>query len=324
MLLKIILCAAFCTQAANAYETVYGSVVVGTELQRTIITIPPGNGPKPALFFIGGMGCYTKAEAYERILDFVTGLGFVTMRVEKTGMSELGGTPCELQDFHREVAGNLEGLKALAALSSVDAKQIHIFGHSIGGVIAPLLAAKVPVKSIAVLGTLATDWYTYDLANNRRQYLLSGISPSDVEVYMYYHQQASQEFYRNKKPLDQILFERPELKNYLYMPVHWTYMQQLTEAHPVLDWNQSNSKVVIFSGTSDFIGSQGPELEQMVHEANKTRATPLRFIPVKSMDHFFRNAESQVASLKNQQSNGMGLVFQEEFLNLLKTEFLGL
>jgi len=317
-------------ESSPAYELLYGSVRIGQELQRVIVTLPPGEGPKPALFFIGGLGCYSldfsgtgpKAEAYQRILDFATRQGFVTMRVEKTGMGDSVGTRCEYQDFRREVAGNLEGLKALASFPFVDSKQIHIFGHSIGGVIAPLLAAKVPVKGIAVLGSLATDWYDYDLANNRRQSLLSGMSPAAVESFMYYQQQASYEFYRLKKPLEQILVERPDLKNYLYMPAHWTYMQQLTEAHPVTDWNLSRSKVVIFSGAADFIGSQEHELQVMVQEVNKTRATPLRLISVEKLDHFFRNAESQSASLRNQQSNGFGLVFQETFLTLLKTEFL--
>ena len=108
-------------EQSSAYEILYGSVRVGGEVQRVIVTNPPGEGPKPALFFVGGLGCYSldfsgtgpKAEDYQRILDEVTKIGYVTMRVEKTGMGDSVGTHCENKDFKREVAGNLEGLKAL-------------------------------------------------------------------------------------------------------------------------------------------------------------------------------------------------------------------
>jgi pimeloyl-ACP methyl ester carboxylesterase len=317
-------------EESAAYEILYGSVRVGNEIQRVIVTNPPGKAPKPALFFIGGLGCYSldfsgtaaKAEAYQRILDFVTKLGFVTMRVEKTGMGDSVGTSCATQDFKREVAGNLAGLKALAAYPFVKSDQIYIFGHSIGGVIAPLLAAEVPVKAVATLGTLATDWYNYDLSNARRQYLLSGMKPADVENAVAWVNIFDTEFYLNKKTPDQILSERPELKGYLQLAAHWTYMQQLADANPVTDWNRSNASVVIFSGTSDYIGSQGDELQLMIQEANKGRSNPIRFYSVSFMDHFFRSAESQDASFKNVSMLGLPLYFKDSFLTELKTQFL--
>lgn len=308
------------------YEILYGSVRVGQELQRVIVTNPPGADPKPALFFIGGLGCYSldfsgtgpKVEAYQRILDFVTKLGFVTMRVEKTGMGDSGGTSCAYQDFHREVAGNLAGIKALASYKFVNAKQIHIFGHSIGGVIAPLLAAEVPVKGIAVLGTLATDWYTYDVGNARRQYLLSGMYPSQVQQAMVPYQQFSYEFYVNKKTPEQFALELPHLVPYLQLAADWTYMQQLSEVLPQRDWNRSNSDVLIISGVSDFIGSQGDELQQMVQETNKTRKTPLRLVSVPQLDHFFRTANTQLDSVRSKNSDGTPLIFQESILTILQ------
>jgi len=315
-------------EQSSAYEILYGSVRVKGELQRVIVTNPPGKGPKPALFFIGGMGCYSldfsgtgpKAEAYQQILDYVTRLGFVTMRVEKTGMGDSQGTPCETQDFHREVLGNLAGLKALAAYPFVKSDQIYIFGHSIGGVIAPLLASQISIKGIAVLGTLATDWYDYELSNNRRQYFLSGMGPAQVNQYMPWVKYTMDEFYLNKKTPDEITAINPNLSGYIPRSAHWTYMQQLTEVHPVTDWNHSNTQVLILSGNSDFIGSQGDELYKMVQEANKTRSTPIRLLPVNALDHFFRNAESQQASYRNSGP----LVFQSAILPILKTEFLGL
>lgn len=319
-------------EQSSAYEILYGSVRVGQEVQRVIVTNPPGAGPKPALFFVGGLGCYSldfsgtgpKAEAYQRILDYVTKLGYVTMRVEKTGMGDSRGTPCANQDFKREVAGNLAGLKALVSYPFVKRDQVYIFGHSIGGVIAPFLAAEVPVKAVAALGTLASDWYSYDLSNSRRQYTLSGMSAADVDAAVAEVKIFDTEFYLNKKKPEQIVAEKPQLAGYLQMSAHWTYMQQLSVANPAVDWNRSKASVVIFSGRSDFIGSQEPELKQMIQQANKTRANPIRLVSVANMDHFFRAAESQEASFKNQSILGTPLFFQETFLTTLKEEFLSL
>lgn len=314
------------------YEILYGSVRVGQELQRVIVTNPPGANPKPALLFVGGMGCYSldfsgtgpKAVAYQRIIDDATRKGFVTMRVEKTGMGDSLGTACDQQDFHREVAGNLEGLKALAAYPFVKSDSLYIFGHSIGGVIAPLLAAQVEVKGIAVLGTLATDWYSYDISNSRRQYLLSGVSPNDIDQVMIYQKTVSQEFYLNKKSPEQIRQEHPEVSDYLQFPVHWTYMQQLSEVNPKIDWNKSQSHVVILSGDSDYIGSQGDELQKMVQDANKTRATPIRLVRLPKTDHFFRTANSQPESFANRNADGSALDFQNNVLQVLNKELFGL
>ena len=62
-----------------------------------------------------------------------------------------------------------QGLKALAAYDFVDRDNIVIFGHSMGGVMAPLIAAEAPVKGIAVYGTVAKTWYEYFGENFRRQ-----------------------------------------------------------------------------------------------------------------------------------------------------------
>lgn len=319
-------------ESSTAYEILYGSVRVGQELQRVIVTNPPGANPKPALLFVGGMGCYSldfsgtgpKAAAYQRIIDDASRKGFVTMRVEKTGMGDSQGTACEQQDFHREVAGNLEGLKALAAYPFVKSDSLYIFGHSIGGVIAPLLAAQVDVKGIAVLGTLATDWYHYDMSNNRRQYLLSGVSPAQIDQFMVYPNTVSEEFYLNKKSPEQIRQEHPEVSDYLQFPMHWTYMQQLSEMNPEIDWNQSKAHVVILSAESDYLGSQADELQQMIQKANKSRATPIHLVRLSKTDHFFRTANSQQESFANRNADGTALDFQNNVLQVLNKELFSL
>ena len=43
-----------------------------------------------------------------------------------------------------------------------------IFGHSMGGVFGPILASEIPIRGIAVYGTVAKTWTEYCLENWRR------------------------------------------------------------------------------------------------------------------------------------------------------------
>ena len=94
-------------------------------------------------------------------VDSLTAKGFVTIRVEKTGMGDSKGLPCNECDFHTEKQGFLDGLKQLKSLPYVDKQNIFIAGFSIGGVIAPLIAQPEPVKGIIVYGTAGRNWLEY-------------------------------------------------------------------------------------------------------------------------------------------------------------------
>ena len=50
-----------------------------------------------------------------------------------------------------------------------------------GGVMAPLLAAEVPVRGIIVYGTIARTWPEYWLENIRRQMELADADPSAID-----------------------------------------------------------------------------------------------------------------------------------------------
>jgi dienelactone hydrolase len=81
--------------------------------------------------------------------------GFVTMRVEKSGVGDSQGEPCASIGYTEELAGYQAALKALRSHPAVDRERIYLVGISLGGVFAPLLAAETHVAGIIVWGTLA-------------------------------------------------------------------------------------------------------------------------------------------------------------------------
>jgi hypothetical protein len=79
------------------------------------------------VLLIGGVGCYSIDNisnidllSMRSWIDSLTANGFVTIRVEKTGVGDSKGTPCNECDFATERQGFLAGLKQLKSLPYVD------------------------------------------------------------------------------------------------------------------------------------------------------------------------------------------------------------
>ena len=158
-----------------------------------IITTPHGLSSAsrlPAVLLIGGIGTYSVdysfdpdhdvAEPYRRLLTALTRRGFVTLRVEKSGVGDSEGPPAKDVDLESELAGYVAGLQLLKQRSDVDPERIFILGHSIGSVEAPMAAAREPVRGIVVMQGVGTTWFEYELRNKRRQLELEGIAPAEV------------------------------------------------------------------------------------------------------------------------------------------------
>jgi len=148
-------------QMANA-TLQYRSVVAlpGVRL-RTILSIPsgPANSRFPAVLLVPGGGCgsidtpFSPSVAQPGLMHTIGSQGFVTMRVDKSGVGDSQGEPCDSIGFREELAGYQAALAALRSHPSVNPDQIYLLGISLGGVFAPLLAAETKVAGISVWGT---------------------------------------------------------------------------------------------------------------------------------------------------------------------------
>ncbi len=87
-------------------EVSYGSVKAGDARLRTIVTKPrQGNGKRPALLFIQGIGCYSMDTPFDttrselQLINRLARGGWVVMRVDKSGIGDSQGTPCDQVDL---------------------------------------------------------------------------------------------------------------------------------------------------------------------------------------------------------------------------------
>jgi hypothetical protein len=127
-------------------EVQYQNPAAGISLAATL-TIPPGKGPFPAVVLVTGSGPQDRDETimghrpFLVLADHLTRQGIVVLRADDRGVGKSTGNflTATTVDF----AGDAEaGVTYLKTRSEIDFHKIGLVGHSEGGMIAPIVAAR--------------------------------------------------------------------------------------------------------------------------------------------------------------------------------------
>ncbi|MGA8574593.1 MAG: alpha/beta fold hydrolase, partial [Candidatus Cybelea sp.] len=240
--------------------TRYGEIAVDDSLRRTLLTMPQGlASPAPAVLLVGGIGCYSvdvaksPQDAYLHLAHDLARAGFVTMRVEKSGVGDSQGPPCRSVDFDSEVRGYAAALAALQRDPLVNPARIYLLGHSIGTIVAPRLALQNRVAGVIVLEGVARDWPEYEIRNLRRQLELDGESPAAVDRALLEKAECMQKMLYEDEAEAEIERSLPScsVHNGIY-PVSPAYVQQVGHLNVVEPWAQLGVPVLAIYGTADF------------------------------------------------------------------------
>ncbi|HEX2076867.1 MAG TPA: alpha/beta fold hydrolase [Longimicrobium sp.] len=138
-----------------AYESVDGVRLAGT------LTLPPGDGPHPAVLLITGSGSQDRDETvfnhrpFLVLSDYLTRRGIAVLRVDDRGVGSSTGNPATATsaDFAQDVAAGVRFLRGRREIGPIG-----LIGHSEGGLIAPMAAALAPeVRFLVLLAGPGTD-----------------------------------------------------------------------------------------------------------------------------------------------------------------------
>ena len=164
-------------------ETVPGTLRTqdGTRL-RTIVTRPAGATQRlPAILFVPWLSCdsielsSTADDGWSRMLRRVAReSGLVMMRTDKRGVGDSEGD-CSRLDYDTELSDHRDALAHLARSEFVDPRRIVVFGASMGGNFAPLVAADQDVAGVITWGGGARSWFERMLAFERNRRELSDL-----------------------------------------------------------------------------------------------------------------------------------------------------
>ena len=159
---------------------------------RTILTRPAGTqGRLPTILFVQWLSCDTielpasNQDGWSQMLRrLARESGMVLMRTEKAGVGDSEGGPCETLDYLTELAHHRAALAELRRLPHVDPDRIYIFGASMGGNMAPLVAAGTRVAGVMIWGGGTKSWFERMLGFERRAKELAGIPAVELDDHL--------------------------------------------------------------------------------------------------------------------------------------------
>lgn len=179
-------------EALPGVDSHYGVLETGDGLRlRTITTRPEGAaGRLHGIYFVQWLSCdgtEQDAEAEDGWSGMLQGVirksGMVFRRTEKAGTGDSEGVCGEL-DYATDLAHHRESFADFLGSPGVDPARIFVFGASMGGNMAPLVAEGHDVAGIIVWGGGAKTWFERMLGFDRRAMERGGMAPGDMHEAM--------------------------------------------------------------------------------------------------------------------------------------------
>lgn len=307
----------------SASEVLYDEVAYQRGYLRSIVHRPRGSsGKSRAIFYLQDYNCRSidfsidSLNPTKQLINGWVKAGFVVYRLEKPGVGESSGIKdCSRLSYLEEVAAFEKGLSALKKYNFVDSNRVFLFGYSVGGTIAPLLANRQKVRGIITYGTVVKPWFEHMIDVFRKQGALKNQSYQSVEA--------------NTRMLTPLLYEwlitgktgaelmqNPEFEAILTAkenPLQYSkgtflgrqsaYFTELNQQNIAQAWGLAALPTLAIHGEFD-VQATSPEAAQTIAAiVNETRAGRGTYKMLKGGDHFLVKAASLDEYLKISQSD---------------------
>ncbi|MBF8964066.1 PDZ domain-containing protein [Pontibacter sp. FD36] len=287
---------------ANA-NIVYSQVPFRGGHLRTI-TYKPKNGTKsPAILFIPGFPCrsiedYTNT-AYGQLIKGWSELGYLVMLVEKPGLGDNELTQdCMQIDLYTEIEAFEQGLLELKRLPEVDQENIFLFGHSMGGIVAPVISQKHRLKGVMVYGSPYRPWFEFAADMFRFQKPLTGTDYVESEETMrQLHHVLYRYFVLGQHP-STIAAADPAYKKILqeefqynggdeFWSRDYRYWQQIDEINLTKAWAETEEYVLSIWGEYDFQVVNAEDHKRIAEIVNHYHPGNATFLTMPKTNHSF-------------------------------------
>lgn len=299
--------------------TSYGTLALrdGVKLQTIVTTPAAATGRLPAILFVQWLSCDSVAisdnprDGWSAMLkEVVRRSNALVWRTEKRGIGASEGD-CATMDYDTELADHRQALQQLRLRDDVDPKRIVIFGGSIGGTYAPLLAAGESVAGVMIWGAGATTWAERMMKFERNALELKGTAPEQLAREMTLRLQFFERYLiRNQTPA-QIAAADVTLgavwprivgttqSGHYGRP--FTFHQQAQQADWAAAWAKVNAPVLALYGEYDWFESRDATslIVRIVNAKSPGRGT---FVEIPRMNHHFAEYPSATAAFA--ESNG--------------------
>jgi len=293
---------------SSTADITYDWVPHGPCTLRTIICKPKGKTNVPAVLLVPGYNCgsienYNQGSYGELIRSWIRN-GFAVVTIEKSGMGDsYNCEPCMQVDLVNDIGVFNAGYQYMESLPYVDTNNLFIWGHSMGGIIAPEVAKLHRPRGVIVYATVFRPWSEFLLEMHRVQYPLDGKSYTETEKDVRMMQKIYYELFRLKKSPAE-LYQNPEYKDMVTRELefkspgntnmwgrHWRFWQQIDSLDMAASWSAVSCPVLSLFGGADFIACSELEHQLITKTVNATHPGNATHITIPDIDHLLiRNA----------------------------------
>lgn len=277
--------------------------------QRIILTTPRGIAPPyPTILYLQGLStqsCELSIDPDEPLRKWIEDFskaGFATLRVEQSGFGDSEGPSISMTSLFDDVAAYQVALRFLEQHPMVG--NVFLFGHSVGGMITPLLIGEgSQIHGAMVFGTSAMRWVDCLVRATRKQKTLAGMSGEELDAYVEAWEYMHKEVCRGGN-LPERVFERiPELRwiegsacrGETMFGRHVSFFQELERLNLVELWKTATPPVLVLHGEFDWAcgPDEGRALAEAIAEVAPDRVS---FVEFSATGHDMRKHVSVEAS----------------------------
>ena len=248
-------------------------------------------------------------------------------RVEKPGVGDgAGSLNCEDIGYDTEVAAFDAALQQLDQYDFIDRENIFYFGHSLGGVSAPLLAAKHRPAGVVVYGTVFESWYEYMQKVFRDQAYVRGDDWIRTEELSRRAQAfLARLFVLRQSPEE--MADDPAIKELLdnsilefdgdsrFVGRHYRFWQELNAANQAQAWREAGVHSLAIYGEYD-LHAIGPEGARHIAElVNHYHPGKGKFVLLPGTEHAFTRVPSMAEYVTMRQSGSFNSRFMAQHFN---------
>jgi len=219
------------------------------------LLLPKSSGPYPAILFLHGSGPESRwpqhylAERFARV-------GIAALIYDKRGVGQSTGD-WQKAGFEDLAADALAGIRYLQTLPEISHNKIGIFGHSQGGMLAPLVAARTPLAFVigsAASGIDPAELEEYSICNGIG---LAKLTKQDaVDARSFVHAMIDTGYRGKPRTELDVIVARFKSRPWYFAPpspdnYYWAFIRSIELSRPQAAWRHIKSPVLLLYGTQD-------------------------------------------------------------------------
>ena len=178
----------------------------------------------------------------------------------------------------------------LDRIDFVDTRCVVLFGGSLGGALAPILAAERPVRGVIVAGGFTRTWYEHMLEIERTRRELAGMSAADINAAMPGVAELYLDYLYGGRTPGQVVRAKPRLAPLWDDAPDGQYgrpaafFQQVAALNVEAAWDKVDAPVLVLYGEYDWIMSRADQ-ERILEIVNARRPERARLLLLARTDH---------------------------------------